>query len=117
MFVRSVRVLQNARPGVRPLSPAGSIRRRRLSAVSQKGKPAERLGFDARGIPRWDQRTRTGEYVPKPSDSLVTRALKADDITLADTRRNRILPNPYGTQTSEKSLKSPQQPRLHARAE
>ena len=74
--------------------------------MSQKGKPAERLGFDARGIPRWDQRTRTGEYVPKPSDSLITRALKADDITLADTRRNRILPNPYGTQTSEKSLKS-----------
>ena len=79
---------------------------RSISGVSEKQKPAKRLGFDARGVPRWDQRTRTGEYEPRPSDTQVTRALKADEISLAETRRNRILPNPYGTQTSQKPLKS-----------
>ena len=64
----------------------------------------------------WDQRTRTGEYVPKPSDSLITRALKAT---------TSLWPTPGGIDSAKSVWHSnfgevaqePQQPRLHARAE
>ena len=74
--------------------------------MSSKRKDAERLAFDARGMPRLDKRTPTGEYKPATRDTPITRALKADDLRLAETRRNRILTNPNGAKISEKSLRS-----------
>ena len=56
----------------------------------------DRLGLDARGRPRWEERTATGEYRPKKRADEIFEKLKADDFALAETRRLRALHNPYG---------------------
>ena len=61
-----------------------------------KREKKERLGFDARGRPRWEERTATGEYRAKKRSDEILGKLKADDLALAETRRLRALHNPYG---------------------
>lgn len=74
--------------------------------MARKTPPPEQLSFDARGRPRWDKRTACGVYEAKPHDSPELLALKADEISLADTQRQRALNNPYGPSLGkEKPLK------------
>jgi hypothetical protein len=81
------------------------IRQDRL--VSTRGKEDARVGFDARGVPRWEQRIRSGEFQPVSKDTAEMRALETDQLSLAETRRHRVLLNPYGNKPlSEKPLKS-----------
>lgn len=69
-------------------------------------KKTGRFAFDARGLPRWDEQTATGEYRPRAADSPQTRALKADELSIADSQPHRILHNPYGNRVQPKTLKS-----------
>jgi len=64
--------------------------------LAMKRKTTERLSFDARGLPQWEERIAPGEYQPRSSDSRPMRVLKADELSLADTQRTRVLHNPYG---------------------
>lgn len=57
-------------------------------------------------MPQWEQRVRSGEFKPVSKDTPQLRALKAHELALADTRRQRVLVNPYGDRgPAEKPLK------------
>ena len=77
------------------------------AAMNDKPK-RDRLGFDAKGYPRWEERVAPGEYAPVENVSTMVETLKAGQLSLAETRRMRALNMPYGesTKSQVKSLKT-----------
>lgn len=60
--------------------------------MTQKRPSGPQFGFDARGLPRLEERT-AGQYRPVLNNTQQTRLLKADELGLAETQPNRVLQN------------------------
>lgn len=61
--------------------------------MTQKHHHGPQFGFDARGLPRLEERVDEGQYQPILNNTQLTRRLKADELSLVETQRNRALKN------------------------
>lgn len=73
--------------------------------MRKRGKVEGRFGFDARGLTRWEEPSSPGEFRATLKNTAVTRVLKADELSLVETRPQEPLgSNPYG-KAIEKGLR------------